>query len=149
LKFKCKCGGDKYKLTETASYASVSVEPEQCSWDINIPEEYCGYAECLSCNDFWVSHKSIDHLQEVMIDAGGVKVTFKCPRCSCGQFVLTHRMFEVLQTNKLFDFNAVTWQSITEPDEYSLQCAGCKIYWSIQPTIEEIKAECINIGVLK
>jgi hypothetical protein len=70
MKFKCKCGGNEYKLTETASYAPVSVEPEQCNWNIDIPEVYCGYAECLSCNDFWVSHKHGSHLQEVMIKVG-------------------------------------------------------------------------------
>ena len=76
---------------------------------------------------------------------------FRCSRCGCNQFIVTHKIFDVMQTDELFEFNAIIWRSISMPDEYSLRCADsdCQMYWSEQPTLDEVRDECIRLGVLK
>jgi hypothetical protein len=74
---------------------------------------------------------------------------FKCPQCGCIQFFLTYNTTDVLRTDELFEFNPITWREDKYYEEYSLQCAGCKKCWSIQPTIEEVKDECLRLKVLK
>ena len=73
MKFNCKCGSEKYNLTETVWADNISCDPDEVNWNIDIPIRFLGQAYCLGCNLSWKSTISSDDLQDKMIFDGVLK----------------------------------------------------------------------------